>query len=426
MSAPEAGLRLWTRAFAVASLIHIALPDFQQDGWVFPALLEGAGALILLVRPSLVGFGLSAVGTLWPLLFLRDVLTQSTLLTAWATLGFIGLAVRAESQTVLTCVRATVGGTYLLAALHKMNSAFLDPAYSCAGHAFRQVEVHWYLPSLTILDPALPYLAIGLEIVLATAVLRRSRWMWPLGLLFHVPLTVTLAPAFGPVMWAGYVAAMAPRTLVRWRRVGWRWAVFGAVLGVLVELGLHQGLDGPLVAIKMAAAGALLMVAARAWANDRTWSPLKPIGWFVLGLWMVHGLTPYLGLQYQHTGAMLSNLRVDEGCWNSLVIPELVRGADPYIRIDEASIAGGKRAKREQVLRESLWSLPALETMHQNWCIPEQRPIRLAGHWGGEGFVIEDLCDEDWRTMLPGSSGLMGYQRFQKNLRRMCPTACVH
>ncbi|MGK0361962.1 MAG: hypothetical protein ACI9U2_004282, partial [Bradymonadia bacterium] len=94
---------------------------------------------------------------------------------------------------------------------------------------------------------------------------------------------------------------------------------------------------------------------------------------------------------------------------------------------EDAQFAHGIRRTRAARLKATLWNLPALATMHRNWCIPENRPIQLRGTWRGESFRIKDLCDEGWQAQIPGATGAwLGYQRFQKNLSRECPTACVH
>ncbi|MCB9546414.1 MAG: hypothetical protein H6706_11265 [Myxococcales bacterium] len=418
-------LAWWARAFAVASLVHLTLPDFAQAGWGPPGVVEGLGALILLVRPHPAGFALCAVGTLWPLLALRDVLTQSTLLTLWAVVALVGG--RRRAGAALTAVRWTTAATYLLAALHKLNTTWFDPAYGCAEHAWAQVMARYGAPAM----PAPAWVALGVEVALGVLILRRSPWMWPVGLAFHLPLTVTLAPAFGPVMLAGYAAATTPRQAVRWRRALRRqgWLAGGAAVAAgAVELGMTGEVATTLKVGAAAGLGVLgLVVALQGRRRDRGRVHRGGLPAVALALWVANGLTPYLGLQYQHTAAMLSGLRVDAGCHNSLVMPEALRLVDPYIRLDVARVGPGHRPERERILLETLWNLPALYTMRANWCIPENRPITLGGTWDGVAFTVPDLCADGWRAALPGGPDwLPGFQRFQKNLRRTCPTACIH
>jgi len=430
--AATARLRIWARAFALATLIHLTLPDYAQAGWTAPGLLSAAGALWLLARPAAGGFALCLIGTLWPLLALRDVLTQSALLSLWAVLGLaatVRLAQPLDSKRIastLDAVRLVTASTYFIAALHKLNTAFFDPTRGCAEHAWRQVADRYGLPDL----PGAPWIAVATEITLGLLIWRRSRWMWPVGLAFHLPLTVTLAPAFGAVMLSGYVAGLDSRTLVRWRRAAriGRWPLLALGLAAAASELTWAARAEVAPALKTGAAAVILALSLLV-ARHRPRPlrrPLTPLPLAALALWTANGLTPYLGLQYQHTAAMLSGLRIDPGCHNSLVIPEALRLTDPYLRIDTAHFAH-PRPDRERILRESLWNLPALYAMRTNWCIPENRPITLTGTWQGMAFHLPDLCAEDWRTHLPGHpEWLPGFQRFQKNLSRTCAQACVH
>ena len=165
----------------------------------------------------------------------------------------------------------------------------------------------------------------------------------------------------------------------------------------------------------------------------------RPRGWVAAALvfFVANGLTPYLGTQMQHAGAMLSNLRIDAGCWNHLLVPESVRRVDAYIRVDVASIGNaesetlGAFPGGEAILRERLWSTTALRLMRRNWCTDRTRPISLSGTFLGEPLVIRDLCDP--AEPLPVGPGVWGlteffpdYLRLQKNLERACPQECLH
>ncbi|MFW5968438.1 MAG: hypothetical protein ACOCV2_13010, partial [Persicimonas sp.] len=165
--------------------------------------------------------------------------------------------------------------------------------------------------------------------------------------------------------------------------------------------------------------------------DERAPNRARLAAWAVVGLFVLNGLTPYLGVQYQHTGAMVSNLRIDRGCWNSLVFPESMRITDDYIRIDEAYFAEpGRSPKYEEIIKEELWDIPRIHQMRKNWCREDDRPFYLRGTFRSEEFVIEDLCADKplpfAEKTIFGTDFLKNYLRFQKNLERECPQACIH
>jgi hypothetical protein len=134
---------------------------------------------------------------------------------------------------------------------------------------------------------------------------------------------------------------------------------------------------------------------------------------------------------------MLSNLRIDDGCWNHLLIPAPSQGDDPYLRIDFASIGppaapGAPRpfAEREAILTDTLWQMSSLILLRRNWCRDHTAPIVLNGTFRGERIQIEDLCSahDDPRGMglFGGSEWVQTFLKFQKNLVRECPTQCIH
>ncbi len=424
-------LTLWSRALAAAILIHVALPDFQEDGWWVAGSLKALGALTLLYRPNLLGFVLCSLGGAVSLFFLRDVLTQSAYLMLVTLVGVAACGKGAKDG--IGIVRMLTAATYGVAAFHKLNWSFFDPQISCAKHVIDQLEQHWPVVEAILLDDApWAFIAIAVEATLAIAIWRKSPWMWPLGIVFHVPLTATLAPAFGAVMLSGYVAATDARFGARlrqdWAQKKWAYCIIGLLFGALLTV-FHPGAFRPFLATKLVAAGVLL-----AWTlhsairhqhrprarRESAWS------YAVLMIWMLNGLSPYLGLQYQHSGAMLSNLRIDQGCANHLILGAL-QPPDPYIRIEDARIGTGQRPGRERVLRQTLWNRAALATMRRNWCIPELRPIRLEGSYGGGHFLINDLCSNNWTVSAPTlATHWPGFQRYQKNLLRRCDAACIH
>ena len=341
------------------------------------------------------------------------------LLTWMAAIGIYGTVGR--RQVALDAVVWITAATYWLAALHKLNTDFLNPDVSCGQHALQQVAAHWgWFPNLTP-GIELAVLIIGVEIVIGLLLVRRSFWAWIIGIGFHVPLTVTLAPAFAFVMFAGYAAALTPRQWVITRRaVSNKRSI--VLLGALI-FGLFEGVGqqefSAVTILKCAVLGSALVVAASSLQATLRPSPLRASGApaMVLLLYVLHGLTPYFGLQYQHTAAMLSNLRIDDACHNSLIIPAALVIQDPYIRITSAEIGIGQRPARETTLESGLWSYPALATMHRNWCVDALRPIRLAGNCHGATFLIEDLCADDWDEGLPVAVHGLVFSAFRRTSR---------
>ena len=427
-------LRWWARAFAVGSLIHVCLPDFSQPGWTAPQIVETIGALLLLWRPTAWGFLLCGLGTAYPLVFLRDVLTQSMYLTWVGFLSF--LAAVYPRFDLLSMVRWITAGTYWLAALHKINSDFLNPEISCAHHALRQLDAHWqWLDLPTNLGVELSILVIFIEILIGILIVRRSLFIWGVGCIFHWGLTVTLAPAFGLVMLSGYCSVISSRQLVMIRGL-WRSRSTLILVTVSILVAIEGLLSGQIPSVMTILKAVLFfgsfvlsvgLFLKQYRALDGGFYKPKLVTNIVFFCWLAHGMTPYFGVQYQHAAAMLSNLRIDEPCYNSLIIPPLYRHHDPYIRFDFVSIGNGRRPKREQVLKDGLWNLAALSTMKRNWCIPELRPIVMQGHWRGQTFKIEDLCSDSWYLDL-GLTGSPwpGIQLYQKNLKRKCSSPCIH
>lgn len=396
----------WVRGLGLGTLAHTNLADFQQAGWLAPELIGWVGGSLLLITPLRPSqpfqrdlrlvfawiCGLLCLAKLYTLLTLRDVLTQSLLLCCYYALAALGLWAPRWSHSALRASAICAGLTYLLAALHKVNSDFIYSEYSCALHGV-DLSVGLFhsgvfpVQLVDLLDGFMIWArrhtelsacsVLAWEALLGALCIAGSRWILLFGGLFHTPLTLSIAPAFGSVMAVGWGASS------------------------LSKLGRRNR--------------------ARAPRPPRgRWLIIIPITYGLHG-----GLSPYLGIEYQHSAAMLSNLRIDPPCANSLIFPTLA--SDPYIYIDEISFGERERPKRSEIVRETLWNLSALYTMQHNWCIPEQRPLRVQLRYHGVEVILDDLCDEDALDDLSrGQPFARGWQRFQKNLSRQCHTQCVH
>jgi len=49
--------------------------------------------------------------------------------------------------------------------------------------------------------------------------------------------------------------------------------------------------------------------------------PGRWVVWAVVAVWLLNGFSPYLGLKFNYSFAMLANLRVDNARCNHLLIP---------------------------------------------------------------------------------------------------------
>jgi len=462
--------RLVVWCFVVASACHLWLADAWQLEWLFADLLYLAGLGFLVWRGAFAGWVLSALGLLVPLLFHRDQLTQSLYLLLVASGGAAATG-RAAWRVVVGGEPLPDGGdegpseslrgflrtvqwlailVYAFAFFHKLNAEFLDPHYSCAIYGLGEVTDYWNLPAIEM--SAQVGVAVPVAILLAEGgiaalhLLRYRRIAWTLAVAFHIFLTFTMAPAFVFVMAVGHAAFVTREDLEAFRetleRRGPVLMVAAAVVTV-ASLRQHGALpEYTMIPREFLLWGvlALLLTAFPPWTK-RAWTrcPVdRPTSGFARAmppafalLFTMNCVTPYLGWQYQHTAAMVSNLRIDRGCWNHLVVPESLRRQDPYIRFEDVYFGEpGRDPEYEQVVLEQLWSPPQIRQMRRNWCSPENRPFYLAGTYNGEPFEIEDVCAGE---PLPfGEFRVFGvaifgdFLRFQKNLMRGCPQTCIH
>lgn len=456
------GYRALCVAWLVASVARLTLLEERHGAgwWVCAAALVVASAG--LVRwGGRIWWTMAAVAVAVPLVALGDWMTQSVVMLLIATVGAATAAPARDGSAVRATAHALVVAVYCVAAFHKLNTGFLDPAVSCGAYGVDKLArfVGVSTPGPARAAAAAATLSVELTIPLLLVFARRAGVA--LGLLFHVPLTLVLAPAFAFVMGVGYAGALDDRAwtlLLATARRRWPlWTVAGAV--ALTAVVAAPGGD-VIVALKAAAlvAGAALvsadlvgdLVARRrhgappgAGTEHRT-PPRgrdRHVATAAVAVLLASAITPYLGTQFQHSGAMLSNLRIDSGCWNHLVVPESVRLVDPYLRVDEAHVGPARPSGsasvdtyaegRERVLLETLWAPSSLRAIRRNWCSAATAPIHIRGTFRGQTIDIADVCDAS--VELPHGVGLFGgdewfptFLKLQKNLSRTCPSTCVH
>ena len=454
----SAGFRLVAGFYALALLTRWALVPGQGHQFGAWTALASVAAIGIVTLRGRLWWLLAVCAMLGPLLLLRDWLTQSALMAALGTAGLLcANPVRDHQRTLSLTMGGIVALTYLLSAFHKTNHDFFDPVLSCANEGWERMRP--WLGALTDLPvrPAMPALTWLAEVALGVLVLSWPRFGLAAAAAFHIPLTLTFEPSFPFAMFVGFVAMDATALLhpVRFFRAAViSCAVLGIVAGVW-SVSVEAPLAVPDLALRVG-----LMASIGLWAvwprqpatsaATRTGAPAvtyvngstalhassAAIFWPRLActalvlLWLANGMTPYLTTQTQHTGAMLSNLRVDSTCWNHALIPASFQQVDPYVRIDDARVGQGD-AEREEILRTTLWSTTALLQMRRNWCPRRDGPIVLAGSFLGQPLHIADLCDA--AEPLPTGPGVWfgpgwfpDWLRLQKNLPRACHAACMH
>ena len=436
--------RWFARGWAVAAGFHLTLTDVRHLDWLVPNVLLGLAAVALLLRPVAPGRPLGwlvwlagLVGLTWPLLLLGDQLTQSVHLAGMAVATLL-CARPGEDRLHARAIRWGTLVVYGVAAFHKLNADFLDGSVSCATGGVRLLGDNWGIAlAPSPLDPFWPALFLAAELSLVILFRLAPRWAVPLALTLHVPLTIVFAPAFAWVMVAGYpcffrdedLAALTRR--LRAKR-GW---VLGMGLGLGTVNLLLYFRDHWVVypAWQLGEMGVWVMAVA-AWVGLGPTSPVRPTAWrepgrsknrwrawLVVALFLLDATTPYLGLQFHHTAAMLSNLRTDRGCWNHLLVPEAVRRRDPYVRIDRAHPgprAAGRDALRS-LLEQRLWAPASLRDIIDEACRHDASPLRLEGSYAGAPWRSTDACADE--NLPRGAAGL-----FQTNLERTCPQRCIH
>ncbi len=438
----EFGYRLMVSVFIFASLCHLWLADAWTGEWLLSNIIFLIGLFFLLIRASALGWVISALACAIPLFFHRDVLTQSVILLTISFSGFVFTSVCIARPSLrekyLTLHLSTVGWlgmlAYFFAWLHKFNRDFLNPDYSCAVYGFEKVQ-KYYGFQFSGFDDYLAGIVLVVELSIPFLYLLKQKFAARIvAILFHIPLTLTMAPAFVFVMAISHVAFIdrAERTIL-WEVLKKRaiLLILGAFLATATSLFFHhEWPEWTMIPREFILWFCLFWMILS--ASQSTKTPYPRPSFLVLLVFALNCASPYLGVQYQHSAAMLSNLRIDEGCWNSLIIPEGTRLRDEYVRIEKVHfIEPGRIEEYEKIVLEQLWSPPQILQMRRNWCSDAIRPFYMEGTFLGRSFAIQDLCDhgESWPFEDDGIFNVELFPdalRFQKNLYRDCPQSCVH
>lgn len=353
-------------------------------------LLLGAaflpGAVLLMIWPASLGlFLFNAALHLAETLWLMPIFSNHAMISLFLTAGLVWaffreglrarggpLAAGAYYEAYAPLGRCLLLVMYLYGTLHKVNADFLDPASSCAVWMWRRYGFSGALADSAVIHALTIYGTLAVEAaVIAMLLVRRLRYFGILaGILFHgflgfVPpgsiqayslLAVMLHALFLPAGTHARFASGAPMralgpTLARWP---WRaglvlaallvWAALPrepawiAVVGLILAFAAAYGREGAPGGARAGgrAAGRLLA------------SPSRALNALAV-LFLLNGLSPYLGFKTAQTVTMFSNLRTEEGLSNHLFLPSLALFAyqDRVARVIETDHPALERWRRE-------------------------------------------------------------------------------
>ncbi|HEV2292214.1 MAG TPA: hypothetical protein VGR35_00065 [Tepidisphaeraceae bacterium] len=261
---------------------------------------------------------------------------------------------------------------YFFVVLHKLNTDYFNPAYSCAIALYaRIVREQPYLPSGAWVEPLCIYAAIGAEAAIPLLLLFRATRLWGvgLGLVFHLILSPHPNPfiySFSALLYAAYFLFLPQDVLAEmvsvwgrllsWLRDRWWWFALAAVLSGATVIGLRLLASQFVAQTRLIehlhvyiAAGVRLawnLIAlfniyafaravwlsrgrqARSADHGRVFEPFfrpaftTPLLVFPL-LVVFNGFCPYLGLKTESAFAMYANLRTEGARNNHLFMPRI-------------------------------------------------------------------------------------------------------
>lgn len=388
-------LILFAFLWAVFTLFHQAKPGF----WARTPIesLQTVAAIAVLFRPSSIPIFLSLViFQLVDLVFTLPRITNHSIVALLIDLTIVFAALIHSFRNrgaplsgaglfrlFAPAARVQVIILYLFVVLHKLNGNFFDPRMSCAvdhtqhlARMLARVTRVNLLPSMEIVQTVLIGLTIAAEIAIPLLLLL-PRTRLPgiaAGLIFHYVLGVNIFHDFSGMMYA-LLLLFAPVNFAALSREGWNesvirswvkragslfprsipvevWITVGTVTVLLITRNQWQALR-PLFLIVFAAYGLVLMggfgaVTLTQGSRFRYERGIFALNWAffpIIGLMVLNGLCPYLGLKTENSFAMFSNLRTEGGSTNHLFIPisaqifgfqrdmvRIVDSSDPWLR----------------------------------------------------------------------------------------------
>jgi hypothetical protein len=343
----------WWRLWAIAALAHV----IGNPAWASLSAAPGARGIVNvavgLVALSVVGRPDRGVG--------RVALAVGIIVSAWFEAPVLGnhwlLAAAVSGVALLAGIgrgdidwwdrfaptaRIVLLVGYSFAAFAKVNTGFLDATQSCAVFLANRTLSFWQLPQL---DPGtgpaafvpIAVMVVELAVPVLLLVRRTRRFGVVVAVVFHVVLTldlprhffdfttvlVPLFLLFAPPAVTAAIDRHLPRSSVAG---GAPWYAIAAAAVVSTALPRIEAVHAVVVVLSwpvwLGLAGIVVWTVVRMpWRAERV--SLRPVGlgWVVVGLVVLNGLTPYLELKTATAFNMYSNLMTGSGDTNHLLVP---------------------------------------------------------------------------------------------------------
>lgn len=362
--APESNFALFALTIAVGLLLHLTS---TTDWFRSPAhLAVTLSALATIVRPNgrwpIVLLSISEVAT-WAVEMPRAFNHTTLFALVLVAVPVVVLTNRGKQGASLEdglfpYVRVAVYALFGFAVLHKLNHDFLGADWSCAvEHAETFLarmpllpgaeldSLRGFLAPATLLaEASIPVLllftrtrAIGIAVALAFHAAMGLNGHWA----FSAPALALYVPFLPADAW------QSSRRLIAGTPV-WRWLTIGTIGSVTLIpiIGAFASSVANRLGLATYVLGLVPLSVVVWWASARKREPLvgtlRPWQWAMVGVIVVIGFSPYLGLGTRGNFAMYSNLQTEDGNWNHLFLPRSMQVFDLQDRaatLDEVAYA---------------------------------------------------------------------------------------
>ena len=373
----EKSLRFFAVLLAISNVahlsIHLPMISFSTE-WISGALvLLAAGWVIAApqVKSLLVLAMIQCVNVIllapfnpdhWLLVFFINLVLIVSAFCVWVREGTV--SPQKLMQRTAPAARLVFLICYGFAAFSKLNSDFLFSENSAARELF-QIQLG-AMPILNWLvwPPMVPWVTIVCESTIPLLLLfKRTRVLGILiGIGFHTALIIS--PAVKVFDFTLTIVAMlylfTPGNFESNIKTGiqdfknripaifglferYKWLLVGAPIGAVLAISCwHPMPDLPPRLVRLTASAGLFtvvllggiflagMIGNLMRHDGFRWTPRGAFGWLVIGLAIVNGLCPYLGLKTQGSFTMFSNVRTEAGNWNHLVMPQSMQVFSDY------------------------------------------------------------------------------------------------